>query len=68
LVPYQGDGLTKRGDCPARKSNTMRPKMRIPALIATVALATPFILAACNDEGTESEIGESALLSVVPQG
>ena len=46
----------------------MNPKLAIRAFAATAALLTPFILAACDDEGTEPEVEESALLSVIPQG
>ena len=42
--------------------------MKMRALIATVALVTPFTLAACDDGSTEPEIGDTALLSVIPQG
>ena len=42
--------------------------MGIRALIASVAFLAPFATAACESESTEPEIGDAALLSVIPQG
>ncbi len=46
----------------------MRSKMGIRALIATAALVAPFAIAACHSGNTGLEIGDAALLSVIPQG